>query len=154
MLGVKSFFLWTFYSQFAFFCPLPYSKNLILVIEDDSHVSRLVRNYFEQAFPEIRVEIAGSTAKARMICERFNPQVIIWDGEPNERGTREDYAICIPDAFWRRVISISVDTESQDWAKSKGSTLSIPKPKESLKAWAGQLANSAKQLLSPSKSKR
>lgn len=130
---------------------MPYSKTLVLVIEDDSHISRLVRTHFEKAFPSVRVEIAGSPAKAQMICERFKPHVIIWDGEPNERGTREEYAACIPDHFWKRVIPISSVAESQSHAQSKGALPALPKPQESLNAWAAQVTVAAKSILSPPK---
>lgn len=132
--------------------PLPYSKTLVLVIEDDSHISRLLRNHFEKAFPSVRVEIAGSPAKAQMICERFKPNVLVWDGEPNERGTREQYAACIPDHFWKRVIPISTVPESQAYAQSKGALPPLPKPEESLNAWAAQVTVAAKAILAPPKS--
>lgn len=131
--------------------PLPYSKTLVLVIEDDSHISRLVRNHFEKAFPKVRVEIAGSPAKAQMICEKFKPQVIIWDGEPNERGTREEYSACIPDIFWKRVIPISSEPENQATAQAKGALPPLPKPAESLNAWAAQVTVAAKALLGQGK---
>lgn len=136
------------------FSPLPYSKTLILVIEDDSHISRLLRNHFEKAFPSVRVEIAGSPAKARMICDRFKPHIIVWDGEPNERGTREEYAACIPDIFWKRVVPISTEAENLAHAQTKGALPALSKPKESLNAWAEQVTVMVKSVLAPPKPAR
>lgn len=89
-----------------------------------------------------------------MICERFDPQIIIWDGEPNERGTREEYAGCIPEPLWKRVIPISTEVGSHAWAHGKGALPPIPKPKESLKAWAEQLTVKAREVMTPPKSGR
>jgi DNA-binding NtrC family response regulator len=125
---------------------------LVLVIEDDSHISRLLRNHLEKAFPNIRVEIAGSPSKAKMLCEKFKPQLIIWDGQPNERGTREEYAACIPDDLWKKTVPISVDPDTQSWAQSKGAHPPIAKPNEALNAWAAQLVTFTKPLLIPVKS--
>ncbi|GEM_PF-2573675 len=126
---------------------MPYSKSSILVIEDDSRVSRVLRDHLEKAFPKIRVEIAGSPAKAKATCTQFPPSLIIWDGAPNERGTTEDYTNAIPASFWSRVVSISIQPELQEIAKDKGAKLAFPKHPEALNSWCDQLAVQIKPLL-------
>lgn len=89
-----------------------------------------------------------------MICQKFKPQLIIWDGQPNERGTREEYAVCIPDELWKKTIPISADDESQSWAQSKGAYPVVALPKESRNAWAAQLCVSTKAILIPVKAQK
>lgn len=130
---------------------MAYSKVLVIVVEDDSRVSRLIRTHFEEAFPEIRVEIAGSAAKARMMCEKFKPTLVIWDGVPNERGTRQEYADCIPDDIWNRTICISADAECQAHARLKNARKIMPKDPEALNSWADDVATYVKSALRPRK---
>ena len=128
---------------------MSYSKVLALVIEDDSRVSRLVRSHFEEAFPGIRVEIAGSAAKAAAICARFRPTLIIWDGTPNERGTRQEYLDCIPEAQWKATICISMTEEDQEEAQTRGARKILPKRPDGLNAWADDVVEYVKAALRP-----
>lgn len=81
------------------------------MIEDDSRVARVLRQHSEREFSNLRVEVAGSAQRARSVCEKFPSSLILWGGSPKECGTWEEYAICIPDEQWERVIPISADPE-------------------------------------------
>jgi hypothetical protein len=87
----------------------------------------------------MRVEIAGSASKARSICEAHPPTLIIWDGVPNERGTREEYIACVPDKLWPRVVPISADDACLAIAKEKGSKEPSPKPASGHNSWSDTL---------------
>jgi len=129
------------------------SKRSILIIEDDSRISRLTRDYLHECFPGMRVEIAGSAAKAKAICQQFPPALIIWDGVPNERGTREEYASCIPEVLWRKVIPISVDETILEFAKQRGALEPVPKKVDMAHAWVKELAERVRVALSSKKKK-
>jgi DNA-binding NtrC family response regulator len=126
---------------------MPHSHLSILIIEDDSRVSRLIRDTLETAYPTIRVEIAGSASKAAMICQRFRPTWIIWDGVPNERGTAAEYAQCIPLEQWKKVIPISHEPEHLELAKTRGAQEAHPKQVDHLHAWADGLLARFKKLI-------
>lgn len=132
---------------------MPYSKLSILIVEDDSHTSRVVRNHIHEKYPNIRVEIAGSATKARQVCSKFPPTIIIWDGSGNEHGTREEYIEAIPDDQWARVIPISTEQELQEAATKKGSHPPIPKRMDALNHWSEDIASFIKPLLSKKKKK-
>lgn len=119
---------------------VPYRRCSILVVEDDSRVSRVIRNHLEEKFDGIRVEIAGSASKARQICEKFPPNFIVWDGTPNERGTKEEYIACIPEILWNRVIPISTDADLQAVAAGKGALPALPKIPDHINSWSERLA--------------
>lgn len=130
---------------------MSFSKYSILIVEDDSHVSRVVRNHLEEAFPSVRVTIAGSAAKALEIASKFSPTIIIWDGAPNERGTLEEYVNCIPAELWSRVIPISVDASVSAIATSKNSHPAIPKKMQAVNSWSDELVVYIKKLIHPKK---
>ncbi|MFZ5806771.1 MAG: hypothetical protein ACOY3I_06160 [Verrucomicrobiota bacterium] len=126
---------------------MAHSKVSILVIEDDSRVSRVVHSHLEKAFPEARVDIAGSAARAKQVCEKFPPTFIIWDGAPNERGTTEEYIGCIPDALWKRVIPISVDAAILETAKSKGAHPPVSKKENAVNTWSEEVVAYLRPLI-------
>ena len=129
------------------------AKKSILIIEDDSRISRGLRDHLEKKFNETRVEIAGSATKAKHICQLFPPSFIIWDGAPNERGTQQEYEECIPDKLWPRVIPISQNETSLSFAKNKGAHSPIPKQNQAIHAWIEQVAEYLRPLLN-SKNKK
>jgi hypothetical protein len=131
---------------------MPYSKVSILIIEDDSRISRGVRDHLHILFPSARVEIAGSAAKAKTICQKFPPTWIVWDGAPNERGTTAEYIDCVPVNLWKRLIPISVDQSLLDLAKEKGALAPVPKKDEGLHTWIEELGKYFKKLI-PKKGK-
>lgn len=126
---------------------MAHSKVSVLVIEDDSHVSRVVCSHLEKAFPGVRVDIAGSAARAKQICEKFSPTYIIWDGAPNERGTQEEYVGCIPDALWNRVIPISVDNAILEIAKGKGAHPPVSKKETAVNTWSEEVVAYLRPLI-------
>jgi CheY-like chemotaxis protein len=126
---------------------MPFSKLSILVVEDDSRISRIVRDALEKGFPHARVEIAGSAAKAKTICEKFPPTWIVWDGAPNERGTTAEYAACIPLNQWKNVIPISIDAAILGLAKERGALDPIPKDPTAMHTWAEGLVGRFKKLI-------
>ena len=131
------------------------SKVSILIVEDDSHISRVAHAHLEKAFPDARVDTAGSAARARQVCEKFSPTFIVWDGTPNERGTLEDYINSIPDGLWERVIPISVDPGIQETAKSKGAAHpAIPKKEDAVNTWAEEIVAYLRPLMQNKKKRR
>lgn len=128
-------------------------SKLLVVVEDDSRVSRVVRDELEGAFPGWRVEIAGSAAKAKMFCERFHPALVIWDGLPNERDTLEAYVEAIPDEVWPRTVVISGDGACQEVAKRKGARACLPKEEDALHSWAERLVEYIRSQMRPRKGK-
>ena len=126
---------------------MPSSKLSILVIEDDSRISRIVRDALEKSFPHARVEIAGSAAKALTICLKFPPTWIVWDGAPNERGTAAEYAACIPLNQWKNVLPISIDAAILGLAKERGALDPVPKDPNAMHAWADELVARFKKLI-------
>ena len=126
---------------------MPSSKLSILVVEDDSRISRIVRDSLEKAFPHARVEIAGSAAKAKTICEKFPPTWIVWDGAANERGTTAEYVACVPLNQWKNVIPISIAPEILAMAKERGALEPVPKDPEAMHAWAEGLVLKMKKLI-------
>lgn len=133
---------------------MAHSKCSILIVEDDSHISRVIHSHLEKAFPHIRVDIAGSAAKAKQICEKFAPTFVIWDGAPNERGTKEEYSQCIPDALWNRVIPISVDEALQAEAKGRGSHPPIPKKTDAINTWSEAVVEYLRPLVCQNSKKK
>ncbi len=131
---------------------MPFSKLSILVVEDDSRISRIVRDSLEKGFPHARVEIAGSASKAKMICEKFPPTWIVWDGAPNERGTTAEYAACIPIPQWKNVLPISIDPAILTLARERGALEPIPKDPKAMHTWAEGLVGRFKKLI-PKKGK-
>ena len=129
------------------------ARKSILIIEDDSRISRGLRDHLEKTFIETRVEIAGSAAKAKHLCQMFPPTFIIWDGAPNERGTQQEYEECIPHELWPRVIPISQNETILDFAKNKGSHSPIPKQDHAIHAWIEQVSLYLRPLLN-SKNKK
>lgn len=123
------------------------AKKSILIIEDDSRISRSLRDHLEKTLHETRVEIAGSAAKAKHLCQMFPPTFIIWDGAPNERGTQQEYEACIPDNLWSRVIPISQNEESLTFAKDKGAHTPIPKQTNAIHAWIDQVTHYLQPLV-------
>jgi hypothetical protein len=101
----------------------------------------------EAAFAGARVEIAGSAIKAKQICEKFPPTIIIWDGIPDEHGTREEYVNCIPTNLWNHVLPISNDEESLAFAKSKGSHPPLPKQTKGVNTWSDAVVTYLKSVL-------
>ncbi|HSI85579.1 MAG TPA: hypothetical protein VK970_17490 [Candidatus Methylacidiphilales bacterium] len=65
--------------------------------------------------------------------------MIIWDGVPNERGTRDEYIACVPDKLWTRVVPISADDECLTIAKGKGAKEPSPKPPTGHNSWSETL---------------
>jgi chemotaxis response regulator CheB len=130
---------------------MPHSKFSILIVEDDSHISRVLNSHLEKAFPNARVDTAGSAARAKQICEKFTPTFIIWDGAPNERGTLEDYLNSIPDHLWERVIPISVDSQIASAARQKGSHSPVPKKEDAVNTWAEEVVETLTPLVSKKK---
>lgn len=126
---------------------MSYSKNSILIVEDDSHISRVVRNHLEEAFQNVRVTIAGSPQKAKEVTDRFQPDFIIWDGAPNERGTTEEYINCIPATLWPKVLPISVDTKLLDIAKERGAHAPISKREKAINSWSEEIVAYIKSRL-------
>lgn len=126
---------------------MPYSKFSLLVIDEDSRVSRLLRDRIESAFPQMRVEIAGSAAKALAICSRFPPSWIVWDGLPREGCPLDEYLNCIPAPLWPKVIPISSSSAALDAAKARGAQPPLSKPSEALNAWAERVVQALKPLL-------
>ena len=122
------------------------SKRSILIIEDDSRISRGLRDHLEKTFPSMRVEIAGSASKAKHICQVFPPSFIIWDGTPNERGTQQEYEECIPDNLWNRVIPISQSEDSLTFAKNKGAHPPVSKQNNAIHAWVEQVTTFLQSL--------
>ena len=131
---------------------MPLSKLSILVVEDDSRISRIVRDALEKSFPHVRVEIAGSAAKAQTICQKFPPSWIVWDGAANERGTTAEYAACIPAAQWKNVLPISIDEAILAVARERGAFEPLPKKPEAMHAWADDLVLRLKKIV-PKKGK-
>ena len=132
---------------------MPSSKLSILVVEDDSRISRIVRDRLQDTFPEARVEIAGSASKAKTICEKFPPTWIVWDGAANERGTTAEYIACIPANQWKNVLPISIDEGILQQAKEKGAMAPVPKQPEAMHAWADDLSAYLKKIIPPKKKK-
>ena len=126
---------------------MPPSKFSILIVDEDSRASRIVRDRFGKAFPEIRVEIAGSAAKASAICSRFPPSWIVWDGHPLNGVPLSHYVVCIPDPLWKKVIPVSSDPVALDAAKAKGALPPVPKQPESFHAWTEALVETVRQLI-------
>lgn len=122
------------------------AKRSILIIEDDSRISRGLRDHLEKTFQSMRVEIAGSAEKAKHICQVFPPSFIIWDGTPNERGTQQDYEQCIPDNLWNRVIPISQNEASLTFAQNKGAHPPISKQNHAIHAWVEQVTTFLQSL--------
>jgi hypothetical protein len=132
---------------------VPQSKLSILIVEDDCHISRVVRNHFEETFPEIRVTIAGSAAKAKQLLDKFQQSFIIWDGASNGNGSEKEYMECIPAAQWNRVIPISTDAKHHEFAKSKGAQHPpIPKKHDAINSWSESIVHYVKSQI-PSKKK-
>ncbi|MEZ5405951.1 MAG: hypothetical protein R3F23_07215 [Verrucomicrobiia bacterium] len=129
------------------------AKKSILIIENDSRLSRGLRDHLEKTFHETRVEIAGSAAKAKHICQMFPPNFILWDGTPNEHGSQEEYEQCIPENLWSRVIPISENETHLTFAKNKGSHAPIPKQNHAIHAWVDQVTHYLNPLVNHSKGK-
>jgi len=123
-----------------------------MIIEDDSHVSRVVRNHLEENFENIRVTIAGSPQKAREVLEKFPPHFIIWDGVTNSQNSSEQYINCIPTALWSRVIPISGKEDLHNIAKERGAHPPIPKKTDGINSWSEEIVNYIKPRL-PKKKK-
>ncbi len=133
---------------------MAHSKYSLLIVDEDCRVSRLLRDRLEKAFPEMRIEIAGSTAKARAICSRFPPTWIVWDGLARKGCPLEEYVACIPDVLWKKVIPISSDPAAREAAQAKGALPAVPKPAEALNGWAETVAGAVKKLLPSKNGKR
>lgn len=123
-----------------------------MIIEDDSRVSRVVRNHLEENFENIRVTIAGSPQKAREMLEKFPPTFIIWDGTSNAQISSEQYINCIPTELWQRVIPISASEDLQKLAQEKGSHPPLPKKTDGINSWSEGIVNYIKPRL-PKKKK-
>ena len=127
---------------------MSHSKFSILIVEDDSRVSRVIHHHLEKAFPNIRAEIAGSAARAKQICEKFPPTVIIWDGAPDEHGTQEEYIGCIPNDLWKRVIPISFDPAILEIAQQRGAQPPLPKKNGAVNTWSEEIVQRIRSLVS------
>ncbi len=132
---------------------MAHSKFSLLIVDEDCRVSRLLRDRMESAFPEMRVEIAGSAAKALAICSRFPPSWIVWDGLPREGCPLDEYLNCIPQPLWAKVIPISSDVAALEAAKARGAQEPLSKPAEALNAWSEAVVQRFKPLLAPKKKK-
>lgn len=126
---------------------MAFSKYSILIIEDDSHVSRVLRHHLEQVFENVRITVAGSAQKAREITEKFPPDVILWDGVPNERGTLEEYLNCIPQELWPRVTPISTDPEILKIAQERGARPPVCKKEDAVNKWSEEMVIYLKKLM-------
>ena len=126
---------------------MAYSKFSILVVEEDSRVSRVIRDRLEKAFPEIRVEIAGSPAKAKSICTKFPPSWIVWDGACRDGAFLEDYVASVPDGLWTKVIPISCHSAALEAAKSRGALTPLSKQADALHSWSDNLVHHLKKLV-------
>lgn len=126
---------------------MSHSKFSILIVEDDSRVSRVLHNHLEKAFPNVRVEIAGSAARAKQICEKFPPTVVIWDGAPDEHGEQEEYFACIPAELWKRVIPISSDPAILEAAQQRGAQTPLSKKNDAVNTWSEEMVNRLRPLL-------
>jgi ActR/RegA family two-component response regulator len=126
---------------------MAYSKFSLLIVDEDCRVSRLLRDRMESAFPQMRVEIAGSAAKALAICARFPPSWIVWDGLAREGCSLDEYLNCIPQRLWPKVIPISSDAAALEAAQARGAQQPLSKPTESLNAWAEAVVQKFKPLL-------
>ncbi|PTY00727.1 hypothetical protein DB346_14000 [Verrucomicrobia bacterium LW23] len=80
--------------------------------------------------------------------------MIIWDGVPNERGTREEYIACVPDKLWPRVVPISADEACLAVAKEKGAKPAFPKPETGHNSWSDNLIAKLKAELGPPPKKK
>ena len=130
---------------------MSHSKYSILIVENDCHVSRVVHSHLEKAFPNVRVEIAGSSGRAKQICEKFPPSFIIWDGAAGANGQKDEYVHCIPDALWSRVIPISNDNSLVEIAKGKGAHAPIPKADQGVNSWSEKVVEYLRPLMPHSK---
>ncbi len=126
---------------------MPYSRYSLLIVEDDSRTSRHLRDHLEASLENVRIEIAGSPARARTVCEKFPPDLILWDGAPNERGTAEEYANCIPEGMWNRVLPISEGDAYLAHAHSRGALAPCPKRHEAVRAWCVDVLHQAQAYL-------
>lgn len=142
---------WTFFLPFVHNWSVVYSKFSILIVEGDSHVSRVLRNHLEESFPLVRVEIAGSPKKANQICLKFPPTVIIWDGLEDANGTRQEYIDAIPNDQWSRLIPVSPDADVLAVAKEKGAMEPVPKIADKLNTWSENMAIAIRPLLQKKK---
>lgn len=133
---------------------MPYSKALVLIVEDDSRVSRQIRHELEKAFANIRVEIAGSPPKAHTICERFKPDLIFWEGIPHQHGTRQEFLDCIPADQWKNVVPISADQECLREAKERGALSPHAKQEGHIHHWCEELVRVVKKTFPPPKKKK
>jgi hypothetical protein len=133
---------------------MPYSRFSVLIVEDDSRISRHLRDDLLAAMPSIRAEIAGSPAKAHLVCTKFPPTVIVWDGAPNARGTQEEYANCIPERLWPKVLPISVAEDLQAFAASKGAMPPCPKRQEAIGPWSDEVTKRIMTLLKNGKQRK
>ncbi|MFH1066970.1 MAG: hypothetical protein V1746_03630 [bacterium] len=126
---------------------MPQSKFSILIVEDDSRVSRVLHHHLEKAFPNVRVEIAGSAARAKQICEKFPPTILIWDGAPDEHGKQEEYFACVPNDLWKRVIPISPDPSILETAQQRGAQPPLPKKNGAVNTWSEEIVHRLRPLL-------
>ena len=97
----------------------------------------------------MRIEIAGSAAKAKMICSRFPPSWIIWDGHPRPGCPLQEYLASVPDALWPKVIPTSVDSAALDAAKAKGALEAVSKQTDCLHTWSDRLAEALQKRVPP-----
>lgn len=118
-----------------------------MIVEDDSRISRVVRTHIVEAFPTLRVEICGSAAKAKTICQKFPPSFIIWDGTANVNGTEAEFIACIPEGLWNRVIPISIDEKILATAKERGALPAIPKRLDGINPWSESVVAYLKERL-------